>query len=35
MEDQLNGRRPQWKTILMEDNIGEAVQEADDISLPR
>ena len=21
MEDELNGRRPQWKTTLMEDNL--------------
>ena len=22
MEDDLNGRRPQWKTTLMEDNLN-------------
>ena len=26
MEDKLNGRRPQWKTISMEDDIKEALQ---------
>ena len=35
MGDDLNGRRAQWKTISMEDNTKEALQEADDISLPR
>ena len=35
MVHDLNGRHPQWKTISMEDNIKEALQEADDISLPR
>ena len=34
MEDDLNGRQPQWKAISMEDDIKEALQEADDISLP-
>ena len=33
MEDKINGRRAQWKTTSMEDNIKEALQEADDISL--
>ena len=34
MEYNLNVRQPQWKTTSMEDNINEALQEADDISLP-
>ena len=34
MEDNLIERQPQWKTTPMEDNIKEALQEADDISLP-
>ena len=32
MEDDINGKQPQWKTTSMEDNIKEALQEADDIS---
>ena len=34
MKDDLNGRQIQWKTTSMEGNIMEALQEADDISLP-
>ena len=34
MEGDLNGRQPQWKTISMEDDIKESLQEADDTSLP-
>ena len=43
MEDNLNERRPEWKTnsmknnltiISMEEDIKEALQEADDIRLP-
>ena len=34
MEDNHNVRRYQWKTILIEENTKEALQEADDISLP-
>ena len=33
--DELNGRQSQWKTISIEGDIKEALQEADDISLPR
>ena len=32
-EDDVNGRQPQLKTISMEEDIKEALQEADDISL--
>ena len=32
--DNLNGRGPQWKTASMENDIKEALQEADDISSP-
>ena len=34
IEDDLNVRQPQWKMISMKDDIKEALQEADDISLP-
>ena len=30
----MNGRQHQWKTISMEDDIREPLEEADDISLP-
>ena len=33
-KDELNERLPQWNMISMKDNIKEALQEADDISLP-
>ena len=33
-EHDQNGRQPQRKTISIEDDIKEALQEADDISLP-
>ena len=43
MEDNINGRRPQydlkvrrpkWKTTSMEEDINEALQKADNIRLP-
>ena len=34
IEDDLSGRPSQWKTISMEADIKEALQEADDINLP-
>ena len=35
MEDDLNGRQPQWKTNAIEDDLKEALDEAEYISLPR
>ena len=32
MEDNLNGRQPQWKKMSMEEDLKEALQE-DDMSL--